>query len=209
MNPPARRRAGFGRDPAPPLQHEAKSSGRDSSLGRRHKVDRSRTHIFHSMRGFHVVTGIVLVVLALGPLLGGEAAALAYPGSKWAQGNSTSDYIGIAVLGLLLVWVGIRLVRVGVRITGDKITIRGYFVTRKVNASEIHSITLQPKDNGQGQLRWIPRVELTSEKSFWINSFDCGPARKPPKPELTATIAEIRTLAGCVGRQSLSGWKPE
>jgi hypothetical protein len=84
----------------------------------------------------------------------------------------------------------------GVQISAEKITIRGYFHTRTVNASEIRAITLRPKDNGEGQLRWIPQVELTSGESFPIASFDCGPARKPPKPELAATLEEVRALLG-------------
>jgi hypothetical protein len=106
------------------------------------------------------------------------------------------DIFWSVTVGLLFAWVGIRLARVGVRINSEKITIRGYFVTRKVNASTISAITLQPLDNGEGQFRWIPRVELASGKSFWINSFDCGPARNPPKPELASTIDEIRMLLG-------------
>jgi hypothetical protein len=164
---------------------------------RRHKVNRSgTTHTFHSLRGFHLVTGIVLVVFGIG-LLVGEAAALAYPHSSWAAGdNTTWDYIWGAGLGLLCTWLGVRLVRVGVHITAEKMTNRGYFVTRTVKPSEIRAITLQPQDNGEGQLRWIPEVELTSGKSFSIASFDCGPARRPPKPEMAATIEDVRTLLG-------------
>jgi membrane protein implicated in regulation of membrane protease activity len=175
----------------------AARSRHEHALTRLHKVNRSGTiHTFHSMRGFHLVTGIVVAVFGAGLLIG-EAAALAYPHSSWAQGgNSTWDYIWGAGLGILLVWLGIRLVRVGVHISSEKMTIRGYFVTRTVKASEIRAITLQPKDNGQGQLRWIPQVELTSGKAFWIDSFDCGAARNPPKPGVAATIEDVRTLLG-------------
>jgi hypothetical protein len=178
----ARSTAGIKDDPPPAPQHTVNRSG--------------TTHTFYSMAGFHLFLGITVAVIGAG-LLVGEAAALANPSSKWAQGgNSTWDYIGGAGLGVLLVWIGIRLLRVAVRISSEKITIRGYFVTRTVNASDIRAITLQPKDNGEGRLRWIPEVELTSGKSFSINSFDCGPARKPPKPELAATIEDIRALLG-------------
>jgi hypothetical protein len=148
------------------------------------------------MRDFHLVMGIVVAVFGVG-LVVGEVAALAYPSSKWAQGDTSAwSFIWGTALGLLIAWVGIRLVRVGVHVTGEKMTNRGYFVTRTVNASEIRAITLQPHDNGEGGLRWIPRVELTGGKSFSIASFDCGPARKPPKPEKVATIEEIRALLG-------------
>jgi hypothetical protein len=172
----------------------AARSRRDRSLARRHKVDRpGTTHRFYVMRGFHVVTGIIVAAFGAGLLIG-TAAAVADPSSSWAQGISTWGAIWGTALSLLFVWLGIRLLRVGVQISAEKITIRGYFRTRAVNASEIRAITLQPKDNGEGQLRWIPQVELTSGKSFPIASFDCGPARKPPKPELAATIEEVRAL---------------
>jgi hypothetical protein len=174
----------------------AARSRRDRSLARRHKVDRfGATHRFYVMRGFHVVTGVIGAAMGVGLLIG-AAVAVADPSSYWAQGISTWGAIWGTALSLLFVWLGIRLLRAGVQISAEKITIRGYFVTRTVNASEIHAITLQPKDNGEGQLRWIPRVGLTSGKGLWIASFDCGPARKPPKPELAATIEEVRTLLG-------------
>jgi len=151
---------------------------------------------FRSMRGLHLVTGVSCVVIGIG-LLVGEAAALAYPHSSWAGGgNSTWDYIWGAGVGLVFVWVGIRMVRVGVHISSGKITTRGYLRTRTVSASEIRAITLQPHDNGEGRLRWIPRVELISGKSFWIYSFDCGPESKPPKPEKAAAIEEVCALLG-------------
>jgi hypothetical protein len=109
---------------------------------------------------------------------------------------STWGAIWGTALSLLLVWLGVRLIRVGVHISSGKLTIRGYFRTRTVNASEIRAIALQPHDNGEGRLRWIPRVELTGGKSLWIYNFDCGPAPKPPKPDKAATIEEVRVLLG-------------
>jgi hypothetical protein len=169
---------------------------RDAQLARRHKVNPSgTTHIFYSMRGFHLVTGIISAVFGIGGLVG-LVAALAYPHSSWAQGSGSAwgDFWGI-VSALLFTWLGIRLVRVGVRITSQKMTIRGYFRTRTVKASEIRAISLQPLDNESGP-RWIPKVELTSGKRFWIHTLDCGSARKPPKPELAAIIEEVRALLG-------------
>jgi hypothetical protein len=166
-----------------------------AGLARRHRVDPSgATHTFRYRRGFHLVLGIVVAVFGV-VLLVGQAAALAYPHSSWAQGNSTGDYIWFAAAGLLLVWVGIRLLRVGVQISSGKMTIRGYFATRTVNASEIRAITVQPRDE-QGGPRWKPRVELSSGKSLWIGSFDCGSAREPLNPELAATVQELRVLLG-------------
>jgi hypothetical protein len=174
----------------------AARSRRQSSLARLHKVNRSgATHTFHSMHGFHLLTGIVCVVLGVG-WLAGIVAVVADPSSSWSQGSSPWQATWAIPIGFLIVWLGIRLVRVGVQISSEKMTIRGYFVTRTVNASEIRALSLQPKDNGEGQLRWIPQIELTSGKSFSIDSFDCGPARNPPRPEMSATIEDVRTLLG-------------
>jgi hypothetical protein len=87
------------------------------------------------------------------------------------------------------------MVRVGIRITAQKIMIRGYFRTRTVEASEIRAVSLQPAAGEPGP-RWLPRVELAGGKDFWIYSFDCGPAIKPPKPGKAAAIQEVRALLG-------------
>jgi hypothetical protein len=172
---------------------------RRAGLAGRHKVDRSgTTHTFRAMRGFHLVTGIVVVVFGIGILVA-DWAGLAYPSSSFARGDggvSTWDDIWMAGLGLLAVWLGIRLLRTGVQISAGKMTYRGYFRTRTVDASEIHEITLQPKDDTGNGSRWIPLVGLTRGKGFWIQSFDCGPARKPPKPHLAAALDEVRALLG-------------
>jgi hypothetical protein len=170
---------------------------RDARLRRMHKVSRSgTTHTFYVLRGFHLVTGIVAAVFGVG-LVAGQVVAAVYPSSKWAQGDTSAwDLIWGTALGLLFAWLGVRLVRVGVHITAEKMSNRGYFITRTVKASEIRAITLHPKDNGQGKLRWIPQVELTSGKNFSIASFDCGPARKPPKPEMAVIIEDVRALLG-------------
>jgi hypothetical protein len=160
------------------------------------KVGRSgTTYTFHSMRGFHQFSAIVVGVVFGAGLFVSTAVAVADPHSKWAQGISTSGAIWSTALSLVFIWLGIRLFRVGVYISSGKMTIRGYVVSRTIKASQIQAIALQPNDNGHN-LRWIPRVELTSGKSFWIDSFDCGSAEKPPKPELAAAIEEVRTLLG-------------
>src|SRR5512135_2368927 len=98
------------------------------------------THSFHSKRCFHLFWGIVVVVLGVGLFIG-EVAALADPSSKWAQGGSPWDASWSILLGLLSTWLGIRLLRLGVQISSGKMTIRGYLVTRTVNASDIRAIT--------------------------------------------------------------------
>jgi hypothetical protein len=171
---------------------------RDSEVKRRHKVDPSGTvHTFYSMRVFHLVAGIVVALLGVGGLVG-DAAALAFPSSSWARGSgglSTWDDIWLAALCLLMIWFGIRMVRVGTSISSEKITVRGYVRTRTTDASEIRAVTLQTLNSDSGP-RWIPRVELTSGKSFWIDSLDCGSARKPPTPGAAATIEQIQVLLG-------------
>jgi hypothetical protein len=148
------------------------------------------------MRVFHLVTGIVAVVLGAG-LVVGLVALFADPSAKWAQGGASAwDFAWVTALGLLFVWMGIRLVRVGVRISGEKLTNRGYLVTRTVKASEICAIALRPKRDTKGGLRWTPLVVVASGKSFWIDSFDCGPAEKPPASHLAAKVEAVRVLLG-------------
>jgi hypothetical protein len=179
----------------------AKVTSRQQALHARHRRPSrdpaGRTHTFRAMAGFHLVSGIVAVVGGVGVLVG-DAAALAYPSSSWARGSggvSGWDDFWMAVSGLLLIWLGIRLLRVGIQVSAGKMTYRGYFRTRTVEASEIRSMALQPKEESNGP-RWIPRVELTEGKGFWIPGFDCGSARKPPKPHPAARLDEARALLG-------------
>jgi hypothetical protein len=153
------------------------------------------TRTFYSMRGFHVVTGTVLAVGGVGFIVL-AAIASAHPHIHFFQadgGESTSDNVWGFVLGALFAWIGIRMTRVGVRISAEKIAIRGYFRTRTVEASEVSAVSLQPAAGESGP-RWLPRVEVASGKDFWIYSFDCGRASKPPKPGKAATIREIQAL---------------
>jgi DivIVA domain-containing protein len=175
----------------------------DTGPAIRYAVDRSGTaHTFRYRRGFHLFWGTPVVVIGVG-LLVGLAAALAYPSSSWARGDGgagTSGNIWMAALGLLLIWLGIRLLRVGVlQVSAGKMRVRGYFRTRAVEASEVRAITLLPKDVGgeRSCLRWRARVTLTGGKGFWIDGFDGGRAeKKPPNPEVTAALDEVRALLG-------------
>ena len=137
------------------------------------------------------------MVLAVGILVG-DAAALADPSSSWARGSggvSTWDNIWMAAMGLLGIWLGIRLLRLGVlQISTGKMTVRGYLRTRTVEVSEIRAFTLQTRDETGNGARWIVRVELTGRKGFWIPSFACGSARRPPRPQLATIVEQIRAL---------------
>jgi len=175
---------------------------RDSGPAIRHAVDRSgTTHTFRYRRGFHLLLGTPVVVLAVG-WLAGLTAALADPSSSWARGDggvSRWDSIWASAVGLLGIWLGIRLLGVGVlQVRAGKMRVRGYFRTRAVEASEIRAITLLPKDvGGESQhLRWRARVKLTGGKGFWIYGFDGGRAGKPPNPGLAAALDEVRALLG-------------
>jgi hypothetical protein len=172
---------------------KADGSGRH----RRPVMAERTTHSFHSKRGFHLFWGIVVVILGVGLVIG-EVAALADPSSKWAQGSSPWEASWAIPLGLLGVWLGIRLLRIRLEISSGQMTIRGYLVTRTVNVSDIRAISLQPNEN-----IWKPRVELAEGRGFWIQSFDCGPASKPPKPRPAATVEEVRVLLG-LGAKGIS-----
>jgi hypothetical protein len=160
----------------------------------RHAVDPAgATHTFRFHRRRHLLLGIAALALGVGFLANATQAPL----SGWdpSVGDKGLEIWDI-VLGLPLVWFGIRQFRVGVQISGGKLIIRGGFLTRTVNAGEIRAITLRNKDNGEGRRRWIPLVELTSRKSLWITSFDCGRADRPPDPNLAASLDEFRVLLG-------------
>ena len=126
----------------------------------RHRADppgTARTFRFHRRR--HLLLGIAALALGVGFL----ANAIAAPLSGWdpSVGDKGLEIWDI-VLVPLFVWLGIRQFRVRAQISGRKLTIRGGFLTRTVNAGEIRAITLRNKDNGEGRRRWIPLVELTS-----------------------------------------------
>jgi hypothetical protein len=180
----------------------AKMAPEQQALHGRHRRPRrdppGTVHTFRGQRAIHLVTGIAAVVVGIG-LLVGLAAALADPSSSWARGDGgvgTSGDAEMAIGGLLAIWLGIRLLRVGLQITAGKMTYRGYFWSRTVDAADIRAITLQPIDETGNGARWIPRVELTGGKGFWIRSLDLSRARKPPKPRLAAQLDDIRALLG-------------
>jgi hypothetical protein len=174
---------------------EAARLKRDSRLAARHTVDRSETtHTFRLQRGLLLPCGIVVLAFAAACL----GLALAAPLSGWSPSvGDKGGEVQLVGLAVPLLWFGIRLCRVGVQVTGQKLTIRSYFRTRPVNASDIRAITLQPKEISQGGgATWIPRVDLTDGTSVWITSFECGSALKPPKLDRVATVDELRKLLG-------------
>ena len=160
----------------------------------RHRVDppgMARTFRFHRRR--HLLLGIAGLALGVGFL----ANAIAAPLSGWdpSVGDKGLE-VWEFVLGLPLVWLGIRQLRVGVQISGVKLIVRGGFRTRTVDVSEIRAITLDSGDNLRARPSWVPRVDLAHGKSVWINNFDCGRADRPPDPGLAASLNEFRALLG-------------
>ena len=104
-----------------------------------------------------------------------------------------------------MAWLGLRLLRVGVfQISAAKMRVHGYFRTRTVRASEIRAVTLEPKDIGNGHLRWRARVRRTGGKDFWIDGFDWGHAEKLPNPGRAAALDEARALLGVAADDSES-----
>lgn len=115
------------------------------------------------------------------------------PGSSSA--GQTAETLISVPLGFWMAWMGIRQFRCGVEVSGQKLAIRNEFRTTTVDAADIRAINLQPKGSPNGPY-WVPRVELTSGKSIWIDNFDCGPAGRPPRPERVAIAEEVRALLG-------------
>jgi hypothetical protein len=169
-------------------------AARETGLAWGHTVDRSGTiHTFRFQRGSLLVGAIMALACAAACF----AVAVAAPLSGWSP--NVGDKGGeIQLIGLFLVglWFGIRLLRVAVEIGAGKMTIRSYFRTRTVNVGEIRAITLQSKSMGQAGNHWIPRVDLTDERSIWISNFDCGRADRPPRPYLAASFDEFRGVLG-------------
>jgi hypothetical protein len=166
------------RDWPPTVRHAATATGT------------SHTFCFH--RGAHRAFGTLIAVFGVVWL----AEAAATPITAGHLGGSWRDEIVVTGFGLLLVWLGIRAFRVGVHISGEKLTIRDEFRTRKVSAGEIRAITLQSKTMSAAGSHWVPRVDLIDGNGVWVTNFDCGPADRPPQPQLAATVDEVRELLG-------------
>ena len=150
------------------------------------------THKFRFRPYRQVIIGVWFAAIGAAFLTGAVAAVAleAQPVVAWA--------IAFAILGLVFVWAAIGRFRMGVRVSGQKLTIANELWTHTINASDIREITLKPKED-TGNDRWRPRVELTNGKGVWIDNFDCGPERKPPRAESAAIVEEVRSLLGIRG----------
>ena len=149
------------------------------------------THTFQ----FHAVrcrlVGCLCVAIATAAF-GAAIYAPFLPDPKSLSDVAEIILMGISI-GLVSAWMGIRQFRCGVQVSGQELTIRNELRTHTVGAADVRAINLQPKDSPNGPY-WVPRVELTSGKSIWIDNLDCGPARRPPIPERVALLDEVRGL---------------
>ena len=118
-------------------------------------------------------------------------------GGLSAGESAAWDVILFTGVGLFLLWVGIRAFRGrGVQVSGGKLIIHNELLTRRVDTGDIRAISLEPKAVSQVATHWVARVKLTDGKSIWIDNFDGGTTRRPPRPQLAATVDEIRALLG-------------
>jgi hypothetical protein len=167
---------------------EAALLRRESSLALRHAIDPSGTiHTFRFHRGRQLILGTACVALG--------AAFLAAAFIPSFQVGIWYEILFIAG-GLLCVWLGIRAFRLGVQVSGSKLTIRNETRTHVIDANDIRAITLEPRPGSGVTTQWKSQVILTNGSSVWIDDFECGPARRPPRPDLAATVEEVRLLLG-------------
>jgi hypothetical protein len=167
-------------------------SRRDSSLTRRHTVDRTgRAHTFCFRPGALLFVGILLVGLSGG---GGVGVAV---GVSNATGSWNIGYvIGFAaIMGFALfgVWMGIRAPFAGVKIGDGKMTIRNFWRTYTVNTSKICAITVEYRQTNHPV--WQAQVWLLGGRRIWLHGLSTGEVnRGSPPPELVKTVDEVRAL---------------
>jgi hypothetical protein len=96
-----------------------------------------------------------------------------------------------ALVWLSFAWFGIRLARLATAVHGDRLIIRGFFHTRRFDASQISKVGLDRLRNGaDGVYVWIPRAYLRSGGSVRLWGLGAsGGAQQRPK--LIAAVDEI------------------
>jgi hypothetical protein len=158
------------------------------------KATSGTTHIFRAHRRKQVTLGVIGVAIGIASLAVGIDAAI---NPAAADQTSRSGPIVAAVVGPCFIWLGICAFRMGVQVRGGKLIISNEWWTRTVRAGDIRAVTLEPKAvNEAGATHWVARVQLTDGKNIWIDGLDCGTTRRPPRPELAATVDEVRALLG-------------
>jgi hypothetical protein len=99
-----------------------------------------------------------------------------------------------AVIWLAFAWFGIRLARLATQVRGDHLVIRGFFHTRRFDASQITKIGLDRLRNGaNGVYVWIPRAYLRSGRSVRLWGLGSSGGTQE-RPALIAAVDEISAL---------------
>ena len=177
--------------------------------GRHRRSHRDPAGVVHTF-GFHRGRGRILGVICLGlgttmlavlvmVLVTGQIGNEGMRTGGLSAGESAAwDVILFTGVGLFLLWVGIRAFR-GLGRAGQwrKLIIHNELLTRRVDTGDIaRSAPSRNRKRSAGATHWVARVKLTDGKSIWIDNFDGGTTRRPPRPQLAATVDEIRALLG-------------
>jgi len=101
-----------------------------------------------------------------------------------------------AVIWLSFGLFGIRLARLATQVHNGRLVIRGFFRTRRFDASQIGKISLIRLREGANKVYvWIPRAYLHSGGS--VRLLGLGATGGPQeRPALTAAVQEISALLG-------------
>jgi hypothetical protein len=169
---------------------------------RPHRDPPGTVHTFGFHRGRNRILGIICLAISAALsavfVMGLVTGQIGSPVTELSAGESTAWNVMLFTGGgLFFLWGGIRAFRGrGVQVSGGKLIIHNELLTRRVDAGDICGITLEPKAVSQVATHWVACVELSDGESIWIDDFDGGTTRRPPRPELAAIVDEIRALLG-------------
>jgi hypothetical protein len=157
-----------------------------------HTVDRAgATHIFRTHRGIRVVG-----VLGFAVMLVCLCAVIIAHGPQ----GGFNVWVKIAfIVGFVVpsAWFGVRWFRAGVAISPGRMTVRNLWRTRVIAIDEIHRIDLATRRGDHASPpHWVPRIDLTSGDSLWMDGLSCGTAHSPPDPEGLTALGELQALIG-------------
>ena len=150
--------------------------------------------------------------LALGLILGIPLAIV--PITQTAVLSGASIWGKIAFIGVFAVgaaggiWLGISLFRAGVQIRGEQVVIRDSVRTRKLNASQIRDITLEPvvRPSIDGDANfWTPSFHLTDGSSIRLKIGQTTKLDRPAPERMQRIVKDIRWHLGIDGKYSQRG----